>query len=157
MLNRAPRTISVPAAFMPYVRSSLIAEFGSAIDVLEATLAMDEVDAEKWRTGLAQLDCAREVLNRVGVSAGAGDRDVTLELTSRPARLLLDALRAVYKVEVERLADAATHHVELPLREIPSLRNFVLETERRLEKTATRVEPLLDVSEKRRPQSVRSR
>jgi hypothetical protein len=118
---------------------------------------MDEVNTERWRAGLAQLDCARELLDRVGVSAGSGDFDLYLELTPRLARLLLDALRAVYDVEVQRLADAATDRVHLPLREIPTLRNFIADTERRLGKAAKHVEPLLDASEKRTPRAVKSK
>lgn len=125
------------------------------MDVLETTLDTDDVDSDRWRTGLAQFDCARELLDTVGISAGSGDFDLTLELTSRLARLLLDTLRAVYDVEVQRLANAATDHVQLPLRQIPTLRNFILETERRLGKTATRLEPLLTASEKRVPRTVR--
>lgn len=125
------------------------------MDVLETTLDADDVDSDRWRTGLAQFDCARELLDTVGISPGSGDFDLTLELTSRLARLLLDALRAVYDVEVQRLANAATDHVQLPLRQIPTLRNFILDTERRLGKTATRLEPLLNASEKRAPRTVR--
>lgn len=157
LFNRTPSTISVPATIIPYLRSGLIAEFGSAIDVLEAALAMDEVDAERWRTGLAQFDCSRELLETAGLSSGSGDFALTLELRPRSARLLLDALRAVYDVEVQRLANAATDGVTLPLREIPTLRNFILETERRLGKEASRLEPLLDASEKRSPGIVRPR
>jgi len=157
LFTRTPRTISVPAALIPYVRSGLIAEFGSALDVLEAALAMDEVDAERWRTGLAQFDCARELLDRVGVTAGSGDSDFYLELTSRSGRLLRDALRAIYNLEVQRLADAASDGVPLPLREIPTLHNFILEIERGLGKTTKSLGPLLDASEKRTPRTVKSR
>jgi hypothetical protein len=157
LFNRAPRAISVPATLVPHLRSGLTAELGSAIDLLEVTLEMDEVDAERWRIGLAQFDSARELLDMVGVSSGSDDFDLNLDLTPRLARLLLDALRAVYDMEVHRLANAASDHVQLPLREIPALRNFILEAERRLGKTATRLAPLLDASEKRTPRTVKSR
>jgi hypothetical protein len=157
LFTRTPRTITVPATLIPYVRSGLIAEFGSALDVLETSLVMDEADAERWRTGLAQFDCARELLDRVGISAGTGDFDLYLQLTSRSGRLLLDALRAVYNTEVHRLANAATDHIALPLRELPTLRNFIVKTERQLGKTATRLEPLLDSADKRTPRTVKVR
>lgn len=157
MLTRAPRMSRVPATLIPHLRNGLFAEFGSALDVLDATLVTDEVDAEKWRTGLAQFDGARGLLGVVGISAGSGDFDLNLELTSRSGRLLLDALRAVYDVEVRRVANATTDHVQLSLREIPALRNFILETERRLGKTVTRLEPLLDASERRTPRTVKPR
>jgi hypothetical protein len=146
----------VPATLVPYVRSGLLAECGSAIDALEATLAVDEVDTDRWRTGLAQFDCARELIDRIGVTAGSSKCDYTLELTAaRSGRLLLDALRAVYDVEVQRLAHAAGDHVQLPLRALPTLRNFIVDTERRLGRATKGVEPLLDASEKRTPRTVK--
>jgi hypothetical protein len=124
--------------------------------VLEATLKLDEVNLERWRVGLAQFDCARSLLDRLGMSDGPGDYDFYLELSPRAGRLLLDALRATYKAEVHRLANESDR-VALPLHEIPALRNFILETERRLGKTTTHLEPLLDSSEKRSPRTVKLR
>jgi hypothetical protein len=146
----------VPAGLIPYVRSGLIAESGSATDALDA--ALDEVNLERWRAGLAQLDCARELLNVVGLSASAGDSDLNLALTTpRSARMLLDALQAVYDVGLQRLADAATDHVHLPLREIPVLCNFIVEVERQLGRTTKRRQPILAASEKRTPRPVKFR
>ncbi len=81
---------------------------------------------------------------------------MTLELTPCLARLFLDSLRAVYDVEVQRLANAATEHVRLPLRQIPTLRHFITDAERQLGKPAPCVNSLLDASEKRIPRSVKS-
>jgi hypothetical protein len=117
---------------------------------------MDEVDTDRWRAGLAQFDCARELLGGVGVTAGSRDFDLNLELTPRLGRLLLDALRAVYDIEIQHLANAGADHVNLPLREIPTLRNFIVDTERRLGRAAKGLEPLLDASDKRTPRTVRS-
>jgi hypothetical protein len=78
---------------------------------------MDEVDPERWRSGLAQFDCARSLLERLGVSDDPGDSDRFLEVSPREGRLLLDALRASYSAEVHRLANAESDHFALPLRE----------------------------------------
>jgi hypothetical protein len=119
-------------------------------------LAADEIEPDRWRTGLAQLDRSRELLLRVGVAARPDDVDLDLELTTPPsARLFLDALRAVSDIEVQRLASAATDQVHLPLRQIPVLRNFLVDAEQRLRKMAKNMQPLLDASEKRTPRSVR--
>jgi hypothetical protein len=124
LFNWTPSTIRIPAGLVPYVRSGLIAEFGSATDALDAAVAGDAVNTERWRAGLAQLDGARELLILVGVSAVSGDIDLNLEVaTPRSARLLLDALRAVYEVEAQRLVNAATDHVQIPLRDIPEARH----------------------------------
>lgn len=151
------QTINVPSRLVPYIRSGLIAEFGSAIDVLEDALVADVVNQERWRAGVAQLDCARDLLGRIGLAppASGGDRDVTLELSSAPARMLLDALRAIYDVEVRRLADASTDQAHLPLRDLPKLRNFVFDVEKTIRRTARRKEPFLDARDKRQPRSVR--
>jgi hypothetical protein len=116
---------------------------------------MDEIDTNRWRAGLAQLDCARALLNEIGVVAGSDAFALNLELTPRLGRLLLDALRAVYDVEVQRLADAAADHVHLPLRKIPTLRNFIADAEQGLGRATKALKPLLDSSEKRTPRSVK--
>jgi hypothetical protein len=116
---------------------------------------MDEVDIDTWRAGLAQLDCARALLDEIGVTAGSDAFDLNLELTPRLGRLLVDALRAVYDTEVQRLADAAADHVYIPLREIPTLRNFIVDTEQRLGRAAKALKPFLDASEKRAPRTVK--
>jgi hypothetical protein len=155
LFRSIPRTIHLPANLTPYVRSGLIAEFASALDILEDAMA-GEADHERWRVGLAQLDCARELLGAVGVTAGSGDFDIDLEVESpRAARMLLDALRAVYNVEVERLADARNDRVHIPLREVPVLRNFIVDVERQLDRAAKRQIPILDAFQKRTPRSVK--
>jgi hypothetical protein len=143
---------------VPYVRNGLIAEFGSAIDVLEDALVADILDRERCRAGLAQLDCARDLLERVGLASppSGDDRDVTLELSPAPARMVLDSLRAVYDVEVRRLADASTDRVHLPLRDLPQLRNFVVDAEKALRRAAKRQERFLEAHDKRQPRSVRT-
>jgi hypothetical protein len=158
VFNRTPNPISVPAALIPYVRSGLMAEFGSANDVLGIATEVDEVDRSRWRAGLAQFDCARELLNMVGISASPGEAGLDIDLTSpRLARMFRDALRAAYDVEVERLASAESDQVLLPLEEVPALRNFIVDTERQLEKATARLQPYLTASEKRKPRSVKSR
>jgi hypothetical protein len=158
LFSRTPSAICMPAGLIPYARSGLLAEFGSATDALDSAQALDEVNLERWHKGLAQLDCARDLLNVVGLSASSADLDLNLALTTpRSARMLLDALRAIYDVEVQRLADAATDHVHLSLREIPILRNFIAEVERQLGRTTKRLQPILDAREKRTPQPVRFR
>jgi hypothetical protein len=151
------RTIAVPGRLVPYVRSRLIAEFGSAIDVLEDALVADVLNQERWRAGLAQLDCARDLLGRIGLAppVSGRDRDVTLEVSSAHARMLLDALRAIYDVEVNRLVDASTDRVHLPLRDLPKLRNFVVDVEKTLRRAARRQERYPDAPDKRQPRSVR--
>jgi hypothetical protein len=116
---------------------------------------LDEVDADRWRAALAQLDCARDLLEVIGVKASAGESDLSLELTPRSGRLFLDALQAVYDTEVQRLTNAEGDHIYLPLRSIPALRNFIVDTERRLGRTTKGLEPLLDPNEKRKPRTVR--
>lgn len=157
LLNHGTSTISVPASIIPYLRSGLIAEHGSALDVLDASLEPTEVDHARWRTGLAQLDYSRELLDKIGVSAGSGDFDLSLELTPRLAQMFLDGLRAVYEIEVQRLADAATDHVHIPLRSIPTLRNYIIDTERQIGNAAKHIQPYLDACEKRQPRIVKSR
>ena len=150
------KTITVPAALVPYLRSGLLAEYGSALDVLDPTIGVDVVDKERWRDGNAQLDCSRDLLNRIGVAPGPGSFDLNLELSTPAARMLLDAMRAIYDVEVQRLADAATDRVHLPLREVPTLRNFVLDADKRLGRFAKRQKRFLDEHDKRRPKSVKN-
>jgi hypothetical protein len=154
LFNRALTTIDVPATAVPYLRSGLLAEFGSAVDVLGATLAIGEVNPDRWRAGLAQLDSSRQLLEMVGVAAGSGELDVTLDdLAPRLARLVLDALRAIYDIEVQRPTDDL---VEDRDRFLPTLRKLILDTERRLGRAARRLEPLLEPSEKRTPRTVRA-
>jgi hypothetical protein len=151
------RTMCVPANLIPYVRSGLIAEFASATDVLEDALA-GEPDPTRWCAGLAQLDCARELLSAVGLSPGSGDVDLIIEVESpRMAQMLLDALRAVYEVEVERLANATAEQHQNHWREVLILRNFIVDVEQRIARAAKRQMPILDLPEKRAPRSVRSR
>jgi hypothetical protein len=151
MFHRTTTTISVPGIILPYVRSGLLAEIGSALDVLDLTLALDEVDVDKWKAGVAQFDDARELLDRIGVTVSSYDSNFLLELTPRLGRMLLDALRAVYDAEVQRLANAANDRVQLPLRAIPKLRSFIVDTERRLGRAARNLAPHLAASEKRPP------
>ena len=150
-------TLTIPAPLVPYVRSGLIAEFGSGIDVLEATLAADVVNHEAWRAGLAQLDCARGLLGRIELAPRLTDRDVTLELSPASARMLLDSMRAIYDVEVQRLSEAASDCIHLPLRDVPTLRNFVVDAEKRLGRIVKRQARFLGKSDKRSPRSVRAR
>jgi hypothetical protein len=157
LFNRSLTTIDVPATALPYLRSGLLAEFGSAVDVLQVAIAMDEVDPERWRTGLAQFDTARQLLEMVGVATGSGDFDMSLDdLAPGLARMVLDALRAIYDIEVQCAANAAEERVQPSSRTIPTLRELIIRTERRLGRAAKRHEPLLDLSEKRTPRTVRS-
>ncbi|HUB74840.1 MAG TPA: hypothetical protein VL979_12500 [Solirubrobacteraceae bacterium] len=116
---------------------------------------MDEIDSQRWRAGLAQLDCARELLDAVGIGAARQRLDLELELTPRLARVLLDASRAVYEVECRRLADAAADGVHLPQRSTPALRSFIVDIEQRAGAGAKDLKPLLEASEKRAPRSAR--
>lgn len=150
------KTITVPAALVPYLRGGLFAEYGSALDVLELTIDADVVNRERWRAGNAQLDCSRDLLDRVGVGHDPRDFDLHLELSAPGARMILDAMRAIYEVEVQRLADAAAERVHLPLREVPTLRNFVVDAEKQLGRFAKRQHRILDVDEKRSPRSVKA-
>jgi hypothetical protein len=154
VFSRLPSTICVPAHLIPYVRSGLIAEFTSATDVLGEAIAL--ADPKRWRMGLAQLDCARELLRTVGISADSDDRDLDLEVAStQTARVLLDALQSIHTVEVQRLRDvAATQQVEIPLREVPILRSFIADAERQLAR-ATKQSSILNASDKRTPRSVK--
>lgn len=154
LFNRALTTIDVPATAVPYLRSGLLAEFGSAVDMLEATLAMDEVNPDSWRAGLAQFDSSRQLLEMVGVAAGSGEFDVSLDdLAPRLARLVLDALRAIYDIEVQRPSDDPAEGRD---RLLPTLRTLIVDTERRLGRAARGLEPLLEPSEKRTPRTVRA-
>jgi hypothetical protein len=155
LLNHSTSTISVPASIVPYLRSGLIAEHGSALDVLDAALEGTEVDPTRWRIGLAQLDYSRELLDKIGVSAGSADFGLNLELTPRLAQMFLDGLRAVYAIEVQRLADAAVDRVAVPSRAIPTLRDYIVDTEQQLGETVGHIPPYLEAYEKRTPRTVR--
>jgi hypothetical protein len=156
LFNRNLTTIEVPGIVIPYLRSGLLAEFGTALDVLDDVVLMDEIDLQRWADGLAQLQRAQSLLETIGVAAGSDEFDISLDdLTPKLARLVRDALRAIYDVEVRRLADAAEERVQLPMRAIPTLRNFLVDTDRRLSRAAKRVEPLFDPSERRTPRTVK--
>jgi hypothetical protein len=156
--ERSPSSITVTKVFVPYFRSAIIAEFGTAIDVLGNALETEVVDLERWYAGVAQLDCARALLDSVGICSGpAGDSDVVLDVTpAHAARMIVEALQVVYTSELQRFTSASADRVHLPLRDIPELGRFADRTERRLTSAVARSEPILSKLEKRTPRITRT-
>ena len=153
--TRTGPLVTVPASLVPYFRSGLVAELGSAIDLLNLQLALREIEQRLWRVALTHFDAARELIDALEARSGAHRRDVALTPSAGGARVMIDALRAIYEVEAQRLRNAEAAQVYLPMREIPALRAFIVELEKNLAPTATAPDPLLGQCAKRTPQSVK--
>ena len=126
------QTITIPAKVVPYLRSGLIAEHGSAVDLIVIQHEAERIDATAWNEAHQCLDAAWGLLDGIGVTATGVDVDVELDLAKAPL-LVLDALIAIHRVEVVRVQDAATDGVRLAYQGIAALASFVDTVEQTLD------------------------
>lgn len=152
--SQVDRLTTVPGGMVPYVRSGLVAEFGSALDMLDCQTALRRIDRRAWELAWARLVDAHALLEELGVDDEPGGVAVKLNVGPGSARVLLDALRAIYEVEAGRLREAQAQRVHLASREVPVLRKFIIEAEQELAAVAA-APSSVGSWEKRTPQTVK--
>jgi hypothetical protein len=122
------QTITIPANVVPYLRSGLVAEFGSALDLLVIQHEREPIAPVDWNEALQCMASVRPLLDVIGVAAPEVEADVELDLVEQPL-LVLHALIAVHRVEVMRVQDAATDGVRLSHQDMAALTSLVDEVE----------------------------
>lgn len=122
-------TLTVPAPVVPYLRSGLVSEHGSALDLVMIQHERERIDEAAWNEAHQSMDAARGLLEGIGVAAPEVEVDVKVDLTEAPL-LVLDALIAIQGVEVMRVQDAATDGVRPNCQGIAALASFLEAVER---------------------------
>lgn len=140
----------VAAGLVPYLRGGVLAEFGSAIDLLSEQLERDRVDPQEFEDALRSLDVARAVLDAIGTTPRVAECDGVLDV-GEAAFAALEALRLVRRTETWRLQDAAADGILLSLRALPALESLIAVIERTAEHSARRGREPCRVTVKRTP------
>jgi hypothetical protein len=122
--------LTIAAKLVPYLRKGVKRELSATLAIL-AFQVDTALDPTSYYDALARFDDARALLEAVGVSDSAQQRELELDLYRWP-RLVLEALESEYNVELMRLQDRAAEGFELPSREIPALGALVAEVRKKV-------------------------
>jgi hypothetical protein len=148
--------IVLPAGLVSCLRGGVLAEFGSAVDLLSEQLECDRVDPREFEDALRSLDVARAVLDVIGTTPRVVEWDVVFEV-GEAAFAALETLSLVRRTEPRRLQDAAADGILLPLRALPALETLIAAIERTAEHSARREREPCRVTVRRSPGKARSR
>lgn len=127
---------AVPATLHPYVRSGVIAEARSAVDLLSDELERDAIDPQARSEAFEYFDATRALLDTIELALAPGQQWFTLDLRRSP-QLVLDALRSIHRTEVQRLQNAAADRRHIPPGEVEALGDLVATVEQIVAPDAT--------------------
>jgi hypothetical protein len=118
-----PSRVRIAGSLVRYLRNGVKRELSTTLEIL--TIQLDTtLDPETYNNALARFYDAQALFEAVGVAEDPEPADLVLDL-ARWGRLTLKLLEFEYDVELTRLQNATADGVELPLRDVPALRELV--------------------------------
>jgi hypothetical protein len=148
MTNTAPELV-IPAPLVRYLRAGVIREMGTAIAMMQVQVDAT-IDPDTWPQVLNRFDCARSLLETIGVVDSPEQCDIVIDLRRWPA-LLRKVLETQHQTEIRRLRDSEADGFRIPPRDVPELGRLVEEVRKRTSPLPTRrQQPFLERQAQRR-------
>lgn len=128
MTNTA-RELMIAAPLVRHLRSGVRRELGNTISMMQVQVD-GTIDPDIWQQALERFDCARSLLETIGVLDDPEQHDIVVDLRRWP-RLLLKVLENQHQNEIRRLRDSEAEGFAPSLRDVPELGLLVEEVRKR--------------------------